>query len=191
MEGLSVVPNVPVIIDPLSTGAIGVSGERNVMLPAARSLVLQAVSLHSPAELIVTAFASTTSARDWDWLKWVPHTASVHSTISAGHLASTSPACSALLSELEDLIASVGEPGQARQDTVGSHPRVLVLVENDAPAERGRLVQLAEKGWRKGICVLWLAPTTAHLPAACKVFLEVPGARQGQRTTERAAQFGA
>ena len=173
MEGLSVVPDVPVVIDPLSTGAIGVSGDRCVLLSAARSYVLQAVSLHSPAELIVTAFASNTSARDWDWLKWVPHTASVHSPISAGHLASAAPACSALLSELEDLVASGGEPGQPKQDTDGSHPRVLVLVENDAPAERGRLVQLAEKGWYRGVCVLWLAPTTPQLPAACRVFLEV------------------
>ena len=110
VEGLSVVPDVPVVVDPLGTGAIGVSGARDVALPAARSLVLQAVSLHSPAELIVTAFASTTTAHDWDWLKWVPHTASAHSPISAGHLASTAPACSALLSELEDLVASAGEP---------------------------------------------------------------------------------
>ena len=73
VEGLSVVPDVPVVVDPLGTGAIGVSGVRDVALPAARSLVLQAVSLHSPAELIVAAFASTTTARDWDWLKWVPH----------------------------------------------------------------------------------------------------------------------
>jgi DNA segregation ATPase FtsK/SpoIIIE, S-DNA-T family len=170
LEGLSVVPDVPVVVDPLSTGAIGVSGARGFVLPAARSLFLQAVSLHSPAELIVTAFASTTTARDWDWLKWLPHTASAHSPISVTHLASTAPACSALLSELEDLIAPTGEDSQ---DQV--HPRVLVLVESDAPAERARLVQIAEKGWHRGICVVWLAPTTALLPAACRVFLEVQG----------------
>jgi len=175
MEGLSVVSDVPVIIDPLVTGAFGVSGDRSVVLPAARSLVLQAVSLHSPAELIVTAFTSSMSARDWDWLKWVPHTASVHSPISAGHLASTAPACSALLSGLEELIASAGEPPDPKEDHVDSSPRVLVLVENDAPAERGRLVQLAEKGWHKGVCVIWLAPTTPQLPAACRVFLEIGG----------------
>ncbi|HEX7460559.1 MAG TPA: FtsK/SpoIIIE domain-containing protein [Dermatophilaceae bacterium] len=170
VDGLSVVADVPVVADPLSTGAIGVSGVRRVALSATRSLVLQAVSLHSPAELIVTAFASTASAGDWDWLKWVPHTSSAQSPITVSHLASTAPACTALLSELEGLVESAGEP---TEDTA-SHPlRVLVLVENDASAERGRLVQLAERGWHKGICVLWLAPTTPQLPAACRVFLEV------------------
>ena len=182
LDGLSAVPDVPVVVDPLSTGAIGVSGVRGDVLPTARSLVFQAVSLHSPAELIVAAFASTTSARDWDWLKWVPHTTSAHSPISAGHLASTAPTCSALLSELEALIASAGEPKEPQEPTEAQgafRPRVLVLVENDAPAERGRLVQLAEKGWRTGICVLWLAPATPLLPAACRVFLEVKGSEGG------------
>ena len=176
VQGLSVVPDVPVVVDLLSTGAVGVSGPRVVALPAARSIVLQAISLHSPAELIVTAFASTTSARDWDWLKWVPHTASAHSPIPVGHLASTAPACSALLSELEALIASTGQPGNGGGPT---HPRVLVLVENDSPTERSRLVQLAEDGWHQGICLVWLAPSTALLPAACRVFLEVEGSEGG------------
>ena len=186
VDKLSVVPDVPIVVDPLSTGAIGLSGLRGTALPAARSLVLQAVSLHSPAELIVTAFASSVSAPDWDWLKWVPHTTSPHSPISAGHLASTLPACSALLTELEDLVASAGEPMPEQDPT---HPRVLVLVESDAPVERSRLVQLAERGWSRGVCVLWIAPSTVLLPAACRVFVEVVDSEgsqgsQGSRGSE-------
>jgi len=174
VQDLSVVPDVPVVVDPLTTGAVGVSGLRGVLLPVARSLLLQAVSLHSPAELIVAVFASSTTADDWDWLKWVPHTVSAHGPISAGHLASTAPACSALLSELEDLTAPAVE---TRADQDRSRRYVLVLVEHDSPAERSRLVQLAERGWHKGICVVWLAPTTSMLPAACRVFLEVAGSQ--------------
>jgi len=172
IEGLSITPDVPIVVDPLTSGAIGVSGLRSAALPVARSLVLQAVSLHSPAELIVAAFASSASAPDWDWLKWVPHTTSPHSSISATHLTSTAPACSELLTQLEDLAAAAGKPGQ---DPDRARPRVLVLVENDAPVERSRLVQLAEKGWHQGICVVWLAPSTILLPAACRAFIEVTG----------------
>jgi len=176
IEGLSTVPEVPIVVDPLATGAIGLSGLRSAALPVARSIVLQAVSLHSPADLIVAAFASSASAPDWDWLKWVPHTTSPHSPIAANHLAGAGPACSALLSELEDL---VGSPPEPTQDRDREHPRVLVLVENDAPVERSRLVQLAERGWHHGICVVWLAPSTVLLPAACRVFVEV-GASEGE-----------
>ncbi len=176
IDGLSTVPDVPIVVDLLATGAMGVSGLRSAALPVARSLVLQAVSLHSPADLIVAAFASSASAADWDWLKWVPHTTSPHSPVSATHLASAAPMCSALLSELEDLVSSEPAP---MQDCDREHPRVLVLVENDAPVERSRLVQLAERGWHHGICVVWLAPSTVLLPAACRVFAEV-GASEGE-----------
>jgi len=176
VEGLSTACDVPVVVDPLSTGAIGVSGARGVALPTARSLLLQAVSLHSPAELIVTAITSTNTAPDWEWLKWVPHTAAAQSPISGSHLAGSASACAALLSELEDLIGSTDDH---EQEQAPSYPCVLVLVENDAPVERSRLVQLAEKGWRKGVCVVWHAPTTAQLPAACRVFLEVDGSLGG------------
>jgi len=176
IEGLSSVPGVPIVVDPLATGAMGLSGLRSAALPVARSLVLQAVLLHSPADLIVAAFASSASAPDWDWLKWVPHTTSPHSPIAANHLASAAPSCSALLSELEDLVTL---PPEATQDRGRERPRVLILVENDAPVERSRLVQLAERGWQHGICVVWLAPSTVLLPAACRVFVEV-GAGEGE-----------
>jgi len=127
----------------------------------------------------VAAFASTTTARDWDWLKWVPHTTSAQSPITASHLAGTAPSCSTLLSQLEDLIASKGELKWTSDDRALTHPCVLVLVEDDAPAERSRLVQLAEKGWHQGVCVVWVAPTTPMLPAACRVFLEVEGSSAG------------
>jgi S-DNA-T family DNA segregation ATPase FtsK/SpoIIIE len=131
------------------------------------------VALHSPAEVIVAAFASTSTARDWDWLKWLPHTASAHSPIASRHTASSGPACAGLLNELEDL-ASSGGPGSEDRDA-RTRPHIVVLVENDAPVDRSRLVQLAEAGWKRGIVVVWLAPTTALLPAACRTFLEVTG----------------
>jgi S-DNA-T family DNA segregation ATPase FtsK/SpoIIIE len=166
MEGLGVVHDVPVVAVPRQHGAIGVAGPRGEALPVARSLLLQVVALHSPAEVVVAAFASQGSARDWDWLKWVPHTASPHSPLAARHTASTGPACAALLNELEDL------PDPDDDGGLG-HPHVVVLVENDAPCDRARLVQLAEHGWRRGVVVLWLAPSTDLLPAPCRTYVRL------------------
>src|SRR5699024_583834 len=72
MQGLGVVADVPVTAHPLLDGAIGVSGPRESALGLARSLVGQTVAAHSPAEVVMCALGSRTSARDWDWLKWVP-----------------------------------------------------------------------------------------------------------------------
>ena len=178
LRGLEVVHDVPVVASPLSDGAIGVAGRRAGALAAARSVVLQAAALHSPAELAVCSFASGSSARDWDFLKWLPHTTSPHSPIGVGHLAASAPACSALADALEDLIDVAGPTGGAgstRDAEQGSteRPSVLVLVEGDAPVDRSRLVAIAERGHRHGIVVLWLAETQQLLPAACRTFLVV------------------
>ena len=50
-------------------------------------------------------------------------------------------------------------------------PSVVVLVEDDAPVERSRLVRLVERGATAGVHVVWIAPTVEQLPAACRTFV--------------------
>ncbi|MCW4601764.1 FtsK/SpoIIIE domain-containing protein [Janibacter hoylei] len=168
MQGLGVVADVPVTAHPLLDGAIGVSGPRDAALGLARSLVVQTLAAHSPAEVVLCALTSTTSARDWDWLKWVPHTSSPQSPLDVQHTASSGPGCSAVMEQLEGLLAGASGSNDKR-----SGPAVVVLVENDAPVDRARLVQLAETGWQQGVVVIWVAPVTEQLPAACRTFVEV------------------
>ncbi|MBX6751013.1 MAG: FHA domain-containing protein, partial [Micromonosporaceae bacterium] len=182
------VDNVPVLAQPLEHGAIGVAGPRELVLGAARSLVAQAVALHSPAELVLVAVAADQRARDWQWLAWLPHTTSPHSPLKAPvgrapvwPLAATHEEANALVSAVEDLIAT--REGERRSSGSGSArppgPIVLVLVEDAVPVERSRLVEIAERGWRHGVVVLWLAEDVTHLPAACRQFVTLqPGSPQ-------------
>ncbi|MEP6799619.1 MAG: FtsK/SpoIIIE domain-containing protein, partial [Lapillicoccus sp.] len=170
MAGVEMLDGVPVVAEPLVSGAIGVCGPREGALGAARSLVIQAAGLHSPAEVVVVAFASTRTALDWDFLKWLPHTASPHSPLTARPTASTAPACAALADELEDLVLGLGQGDEGR-----SGPCVLVVVEGDAPIDRSRLVALAERGHRSGVVLLWVAERQALLPASCRTFLVAGG----------------
>lgn len=169
MQGLGVVADVPVTAHPLLDGAIGVSGPRDAALGLARSLVAQTIAAHSPAEVVLCALASTTSGRDWDWLKWTPHTSSPQSPLDVQHTASSGPGCSAMMEQLETLVSTRAAQGEKARKA----PAVVVLVENDAPVERARLVQLAEAGWREAVVVIWVAPVTEQLPAACRTFVEV------------------
>lgn len=169
MTGVEMLDGVPVVAEPLKVGAIGVCGPRETAVAAARSLVLQAAGLHSPAELIVLAFASTRTAPDWDFLKWLPHTSSPHSPFTARATASTAPACAALADELEDLVESL--VGAKDEEGGREEPYVVVVVEGDAPIARSRLVDLAERGHRAGIVVVWVAERQAMLPASCRTFL--------------------
>ena len=131
---------MPVVATPLADGAVGVAGPRRTSLDAARSLVLQAVALHSPAELAVCAFASGGSARDWDFLKWLPHTSSPHSPVDTGHLAGSSPACSALADALEDLIAakSASKPAGGSAGSAGPAAPAATGIRVDRPPDGAR-----------------------------------------------------
>lgn len=162
------VDDVPIAAQPLQFGAVGLAGPRPVVLGVARAIIAQITSLHSPAELVLAALASTQSRTDWGWLKWLPHTTSPHSPLITRHLAATPTSATRLISELEELLQQ-----RSGTDSDSDQPTVVLLVESDAPVDHARLVDLAETGWKHGIVVLWLAPDVALLPAACRTFVEV------------------
>jgi S-DNA-T family DNA segregation ATPase FtsK/SpoIIIE len=174
MEGLSTVESVPVLGEPLRHGAIGVAGPREQALDVARALVAQVAALHSPAEVVIGAITSTSTAGDWAWLKWLPHVGSVHSPVSVRHTAASAQSASALLEEVDDAFAETGkDPGQGQPYAAAGGVHMVLVVENDAPVSRARLVSLAEGAYRRGIALIWVAPVTDQLPAACRTFVQV------------------
>ncbi len=181
LRPFDVVDQVPIVAELRTCGSVGVSGPRELRMDIARGLVAQMVGLHSPAELVLVSLASPQSAPDWDWIKWLPHVGGDHHPLRAPPLASTAPACLALVSELADLIASRSGEEAGRSEGPPPLPAVLVLVEDDAPVERSALVGLMERGREHGVHIIWSAPRTADVPAAARTFLEVDGV-QGAAT---------
>ena len=162
------VTGVPVLVDLRAAGAVGVAGDRDLVDDIARGLVAQLVCMHSPAELVLTAIASSESSPRWDWLKWLPHVASAHSPLGGHHLASSPAAGLALVTRLEELVATRRAAGRSAEAPI---PAVVLVVEDDAPVERGRLVRLAEEGPASGVHVLWCASRVEQLPAVCRMFV--------------------
>lgn len=166
------VDGVPVVGDLAEVGAVGVGGPGERAAGVARGLLVQLIGLHSPADVVVAGVASPVSARRWEWLKWLPHTNSPYSPLAGGHLATSPSACSELVGALDDLIDK--RSAGSDRDDVRTMPRVVLVVENDAPVLRARLVDLAERGGAAGVHVLWVASSVEQLPAACRAFVSVP-----------------
>lgn len=167
-----VIDGVPVRERLGDSGNIGIAGSRSLASSVARGVVAQVVGLHSPAEVVVTAVASTVSAADWGWLKWLPHVGSPHSPLAAAPLATGGQGTAALVAELDELI-ELRRAARASDDDSLALPVVILIVEDDAPIERARLVSVAEHGPSVGVHVIWIAPSLARLPAACRTFLEL------------------
>lgn len=177
LKPLRTVHDVPIVVRPFTEGGIGVAGPRSVAVDAARAVVVQAASLHSPEDLVLAAIASPRTAVDWDWLKWIPHCLNPSSPLEA-HLAQSTGGAGAVLAGIETLIAKRAEAKQKKGEV--PTPAVLLVVESDAPAEFGRLVDIAETGWRHGVFVLWVATELGQLPATCRVFLETRASAEGR-----------
>jgi S-DNA-T family DNA segregation ATPase FtsK/SpoIIIE len=164
------VTGVPVLVDLRVSGAIGVAGPRGMVDDVARALIAQLVCLHSPAELVLTAIASSQSSARWDWLKWLPHVASAHSPLSGPHLAASPAAAIGIVTRLEELVAERRKTGDRRSTPM---PAVVLVAEDDAQADRGRLVRLAEEGPAVGVHVLWCSASVDALPAVCRSFVSL------------------
>ncbi|WP_084127349.1 FtsK/SpoIIIE domain-containing protein [Demequina sp. NBRC 110054] len=179
------IAQVPLLAELRLDGALGIAGDPGVRAGVARGVVTQVLGLHSPAEVVCAAIIPQPARPDWDWLDWMPHTASSHSPLGGEtHLASSPGRASALLSRLEGLVEARGEgkpaalrggidPEREPDRTAPVVPSVLVLIEAGAPVDRARATRLAERGADVGVHVIWCARTVAQLPAACRVHLDV------------------
>lgn len=170
------VRDVPVVENFRESGNIGIGGQRNVAAGVARAVAMQVVGMHSPAEVVVHALASTETAPDWEWLKWLPHVGGGHSPIQSEALAAGTEPVARLVSEVSDLLDKrTAELGSSMPDeeAVGTMPVVVLIIEDDTPIERHRLIRLLEHGPAVSIHVIWVANSLARLPAACRTFLEL------------------
>lgn len=191
------VDGVPVVERFDRAGTIGIAGDSILADEAARGLLLQLVGLHSPADLVVTALASGSSADRWSWLTWLPHVDSAYNPLGVPGLAADHAEGLLLIAQLEELVAGRIASEAGRAATVRSHladdgsqdahhgrpvdhlpalPAVVVVATPEIPVDRARLVSLAEQGPDVGVFVLWLAPSVAALPIACRTYLEIDAA---------------
>ncbi|MCP3821140.1 type VII secretion protein EccCa [Streptomyces sp. A3M-1-3] len=65
---------LPVAVSMRAFYHVTVSGEPESAQSAARALVAQLVTLHSPEDLMVAVVAAPGAVARWDWAKWLPHT---------------------------------------------------------------------------------------------------------------------
>ncbi len=192
-EEFSTVEGVPVVESLDRAGALGIAGTAPVANNVARSIVIQLAGLHSPADLVITAFGGSDTPADWSWLSWLPHVDSPHTPLRVCGLAGDFASATALVSELEELIAirrsSRGilsnrvrsplndRPVAARHDPrtnpLSPLPAIVVLVVDDSPADRARLVAIGEDGPDVGVFLIWLARAVEALPVVCRTFIDL------------------
>jgi S-DNA-T family DNA segregation ATPase FtsK/SpoIIIE len=70
--------------------------------------------------------------------------------------------------------AKVGDDEAMAEDSSAiTQPSIVVLISDDAPVDRARLVAIVERAALAGIHPVWVSETVEQLPAACRTFVDV------------------
>ena len=180
-ERFATMDGVPVIADLRSSGAVGIAGSGERADAVARAMLVQIAGLHSPTECVIAGLIGPGASHAWRWLEWLPHTFSQASPLTGDHVVQTRAGADALLAQLEALVAHRagqdiervapvprGTEREGAAPEVPSVPAVVVLVCDDGPGDRARLIRLAEKGADVNVHLIWAAPSLSQVPAACR-----------------------
>jgi len=199
VEQHRLIDGVPLVDSLRDAGALGIAGVPVVASEATHSLLVQLAGLYSPAEIAFAGIVSPAWSAQFQWLKWLPHTTSPYTPLKTAQLADSRVSGSAVLAALEELIdqrtVNVNGPRtqnhgpvdpsdavMARGTTIGDKaatadqerpeiPCVVLLISDDAPVDRARLVAVVERAALAGIFPIWLSESVEQLPAACRTFL--------------------
>ncbi|MFD5422744.1 type VII secretion protein EccCa [Streptomyces sp. NPDC127069] len=119
---------LPVAVSVRAFYHVTVSGEAESARGAARAMVAQLATLHSPEDLVVGVVAAPGAVPAWDWVKWLPHTQVPGQVDGAG----TKRLFSDDLGELEGLLGSrlEGRPRFSRDvSPVLDQPHLVVVLD--------------------------------------------------------------
>lgn len=168
LGAFATVPAVPTTVSLVDHGSVGVSGDPEAALAVVRWLLIQAVTLHSPAELNVAVLAGPRGAARWSWVRWLPHLRSVRSRLPFPPIGGSSTRVEGLLEALLEEVAEREADGEQ-----ASTPALLVVVDDDLELPRHRLRELFERGPAAGVHVLWAGERGEQIPYLCGAVVEV------------------
>ncbi len=166
----SEVPGLPLTVNLSQARVVGVTGPRAEALDLARAVLAQTVAFHAPDDVRLGFCLASAAEPDWEWAKWVPHTAA--GVDSARRMwRSTSELAGLIAVEAAAMRHAAGEGGRAR----------LILVVDGVTISEESLALLRQRAGG-GVTLLALAPGREAEPGFVDVRLEV--ARSGDLRVE-------
>ncbi|MCY4423406.1 MAG: FtsK/SpoIIIE domain-containing protein [Acidimicrobiaceae bacterium] len=167
LEALEPLRDVPVAVSLAPGDVVGIVGPLPAARAVARSLVLQAAVLHGPADLAVAGLAPG-GAREWSWLRWLPHTADA---------AGGGPGA---------LAATEGSAMRAAAETAaaGCAQRILLAVIDGTEALTGRSAPGRTLLALRSTAGIIVTTDVCDLPSNCTTIVQVDHSAGGLRLVD-------
>jgi len=139
----------PVAIFLRGFAQITLRGDEDRARAAARALVTQLFTFHSPDDVRIAVCCAPDRAADWDWVKWLPHAQHTAQADAAGPVRALRPS----LDEVIDLLGPAfaerprHEPGEVPSR---DEPYVVVILDGGQADEQARF---AGSGYRNAVLI--------------------------------------
>ena len=163
LDQLGPIPDSPIAVDLGPGKLLGLVGPRRATTAIARSLLIQAVAHHGPADMAVLVAADEVSAPAWTWTAWLPHT--THSAVGRPRLIAEHRTAGA------EIAGELAEAWDRRGE--GHWPHLLVVADGESLAT-GRTPPLRPllQGSAGPVSAIVLATSVDQLPATATAVVE-------------------
>ncbi|HEY7356693.1 MAG TPA: type VII secretion protein EssC [Ktedonobacterales bacterium] len=176
------VPDVPISLPLPQLGSVGVTGARGPVVDFARSLVCHLAVHHSPDEVRILGIYPYEQSREWEWLKWMPHTNHFRPGSQNKMLAFTPDQIEELLDEVTEEISRREARKEEEKDGSDAEPMLpyLVLLVDDYNRVRDHvgLSEVLRNGRGLNLSALVLVDSRQDIPGDCGAIIEVPSYEQ-------------
>lgn len=169
-------PEAPVTVALHSVDSLAIVGERKYTLPYMRNLLSQVAAVVSPEDALIFLFSSAPNYKQWEWLRWLPHTSQRTGMLSHSMAFTREDRKNlfGLLTGFLDNRIPAGEEAQAEpreQDSAG----FLLSVfdgETDLISEPGFPV-LVNQGSQLRSVAIFICNTLEDVPSDCKAVIQI------------------
>ncbi|MFF4952527.1 type VII secretion protein EccCa [Streptomyces chattanoogensis] len=188
-ERFGTASEMPLTVPLDRAGNVTVIGEREAVLRAVRTLVVQAAVSHAPDDVAIAVACPEGRLADWEWAKWLPHVLDpeewdgpVHARRIAAGTAELGAGLAAELRQRATYAAEVRR-GLAGKDALGLTKRLLVI--SDGYGEVARELPRPDEAVAlqdMGVTVLHLVAEQVQEPGEVCLRLTVAGGKPGDVT---------
>lgn len=170
-------------------GVAGIAGPRDMALDAVRAITMQLATHHSPEEVKIVALYPVEEDRQWNWLRWLPHTWSDDRNLR--FLANEHEAAHDLLLVLDEWVDQRLNLLRDRSSSEApAFPRhfVFLLADERLTANEPLVQKLQIHGPRVGALPIFVRSRVKQLPKSCQVAIRLDPGQSFVRTITPAAR---
>ena len=163
------ISDIPVLCDMRSQRLMGIIGERAAAVRLACNLILQAATHHSYSDLKIVLVYSQKEARQWEWVKWLPHC--FDENRQRRYLSSTARGTDELLKALEEILKTRKLAARGEETSLPYY--LFVFTQLELAEKQPILNYLLKEDGNPGAGAIFLYDEMQRLPMECNVVIEV------------------